>query len=505
MKLPARLLASLLSPLLVAASAQSILRGSSDAPPLLECEEKNQRYYGAWDDAFVCNEADRIILRRGDSLYSHSMCEDNPPMLMSKTPTLDRTRIIACIPSGGKLWAFLNSRETGAFAIDVNNGQISNFKVPHRTITGAPAPGTRIRSHVAVRHAGSVILMIEGSDPLTWPGEANNRPVYIWMSLESGRVVRFPIGWDLRYFSQDQSIAVFAKPPVETFQPGPLQAVTMQTGEYSEVLPDRNAEGYVLFNAEDTPEVKPVYMRRAQMGGKDFFKGFSVNGQILLFNPDLDSIDKTLYPLQTLAIDGFIGFRLHQHGLGPLEPSPLWIMTAEDSAIPEPVAPFVTDFAILKDGNCVFTVTGNGDELKASSEAFFRAFDDKSVWNVLDGVSRLPELEREFAGKSFVEDRIKVRLIKSLGTRSPIVLCLFQHDRRDWRALAEGKRLKTELWGRAVILTSKGERCMTSLFREERAPDMIWLHSTGRLFTGVTEGAVIHLYARDINLPLDPD
>jgi hypothetical protein len=502
MKLPARLLASLLSPLLVAASAQSILRGSSEAPPLLECEEKNQRYYGAWDDAFVCNEADRIILRRGDSLYSHSMCEDNPPMAMSKTPTLDRTQIIACIPSGGKLWAFLNSRETGAFAIDINSGQISNFKVPHRTIADAPAPGTRIRSHVAVRHAGSVILMIEGGNPQTWPREANNHPVYFWMSLESGRVVRFPIGWDLEYFSQDQHTAIFATPQPEAFQPRPLQAVTMQTGEYSDVVPDRNAEGYVVGG---TQEVQPVYMHRPPMRSRAFFKGLSVNGRVLLFNRDLDKSDKTFYPLQTMEIDGFIGFRLHHTALVPREPSPLWLMRAEDPAIPERVAPLVTDFAILKDGNCVYTVTGNGDEHKASSEVFFRAFDDKSTWNVLDGVPRLPEIEQEFAGKSFVEDRMKVRLIKGFGTRSPIVLCLFQHDRRDWRALAEGKRLKTELWGRAVILTSKGERCMTSLFREEPAPDMIWLHSTGRLFTGVTEGAVIHLYARDINLPLDPD
>jgi len=39
---------------------------------------------------------------------------------------------------------------------------------------------------------------------------------YYWMNLESGKVMRFPTGWDLNYFSADQRRAVF-----ENIQPTP--------------------------------------------------------------------------------------------------------------------------------------------------------------------------------------------------------------------------------------------------------------------------------------------
>ena len=488
------LIASVLCSLLTLVSAESIPPVDSKAPPMSDCKVSGQRDLGAWDDVFVCKEQDMLILRRGDTLYSLLMEEGSQPREIASMPTLANTRIVTCVPFGERIWLFLNSTETDVFAVEASSGNVADFKIPNLTIPGSHAP--RIQSYVAVPHAGLVILMIEGGDRETWPRDGN-RPVYFWMSLESGDVVRLPIGWDLDYFSEDQRVAVFGMTKEEAFQ---RQAINMQTGESLDALPGLKRNGYVPFNWTETHPVKPIYMNRPKMGDQAFFKGLSLNGQELLIDLDLD---KTFYLSQAMETDGFVGFRLRREGGSGGEPCPLWMMKAENPTSPERVAASVTDFAVLKAGNGVISTTGHGAKM-ASSEAFFRVFHDKSMWNVLDGVARLPELERELAEKNFVQDGMTVRLIKGFGNESPIVLCLFEHFRGDMRSLVlptEEKTVKRELWRRAVVVTSKGERCMTGLFREGRVPDILWLHNSGILMTGFTDAGKTELSAFTLELP----
>jgi len=304
--------------------------------------------------------------------------------------------------------------------------------------------------------------------------------------FETGRVVCFPIGWDLDYFSRDQRSAVFGKARGEAFQKRPLQAVTMKTGEYLDALPSRNEKGYVPFSWADTQAVKPFYTHCPKMGDRDFFNGVSVNGRVRSISLDLD---ETFYCSQAMEADGFVGFRLRRKGGSGNESSPLWLVKDEDPKKPERAAPIVTDFTVLKSGNCEFTTTGYGDR-KACREPFFRAFDAKSLWRVLDDVKRLPPRDPEFTKKDYIQDEMSVRLVTGFGSGMPIALCLFQHSREDMRTRAfptEGKTVKKEFWRRAVILTPGGKRCMTRLFREGRLSDVIWLHLSGMLFTGVNE------------------
>ncbi len=494
MKISVGHLASILCSLLVPANAESTPPGDSKAPPLLDCEVTSQRDLGAWDDAFVCEDKDMLVLRRGDTLHTLLMGEGAQPKEIVTLDTLSHTRIIACIPSGERVWLLLNSTETDAFAVEVNSAKVADFKIPNLTIPGSLAP--RIQSYVTVPHADAVILMIEGGDRETWPRDGN-RPIYFWMSLTTGNVVRFPIGWDLDYFSMDQGVAVFGRTREEAFK---RQVISMQTGASLDSIPFGKANGYVPFNWTDTHAVKPIYMNRPKMGDQAFFRGLSIKGRVLLIDLDLD---ETFYLSQAMETDGFVGFRLRREGGSGGEPSPLWIVKAENPTSPESVATSVTNFAVLKAGNSVISTTGHGVK-KASSEAFFRDSHDKSMWNVLDGVARLPELELELAEKDYVQDQMTVRLITGFGNQSPIVLCLYEHFRGDMRSLVlptEEKTVKRELWRRAVVVTSEGKRSMTGLFREGRVPDILWLHNSGILMTGFTEAGKTELSASTLELP----
>jgi len=471
------LLLSTLSAPLQAVTSRS---GTTTAPPLHDCELTDQRDLGVWDDVFVCDDQDMIILRRGVGLFSLSTKGSDNPKELATAPVLTNARIISCATTGERLWLFMESTQTSPFAIDAQSGEVSEFEIQKLRVPGNHTPG--IQSHVIVPHTGSVLLMIAGGDRDTWPRDGN-RPIYFWMSLKSGKVVRFPIGWDLEYFSANQRVAVFEKPQETRFQRRPLQAVDMETGDYLANPPDRRNEHFVSFNWAETRMVKPLYVRRTETGDRDHFGGISMRGTVLPFDLHLK---ETSYLSTAKAEDDFTGFRLRREGAADLEASPLWIVSSNQPPNPEYIAPATTGFALLKRGNCVYVTTGHGPK-GASSEAFFSVYSNKSTWNVLDGVQRLPELEAQFADKDYIEDKMNVRLIDSFGSQTSIVLCLFQHVRGDMRAIAfpvRGKSMERKTWQRAVLLTSNGERYMTNLFREGQAPDLIWIHDSGRVITG---------------------
>lgn len=469
----------------VSVSAESAQSATPKVPPLHDCELTEQRDLGVWDDVFVCDDQGMIVLRRGEALFSLSMTGSADPTELAKASVLAKTQIVASVGSDDKLWLFMQGGDTAPFAIDAYSGRLSKFDIPGLKIPGKHAPG--IQSHVVVQHAGGVILMIAGGDRDTWPRDGN-RPVYFWMSLRSGKVVRFPIGWDLYYFSGNQRVAIFEKPQEQCFQRHPLQAVDVETGGYVEKIPDQRKERYVLFNWTETQSVKPFYVRRAETGDRDHFAGISLKGHMYPFDAKLNGV----YYLSTAKTrEGFVGFRLRREGNAGGEPSSFWLMGLKQHESPQLVATGVTSFAMLDQGNCVFATFGHGPK-EESSEAFFRSYSGKFTWNILDGVKRLPELDEQFTDKDYVEDRMTVRLIDGFGNHDSLALCLFSHFRGDLRAFAltddvskmQDKRVEWITWRRAVILTSDGERHMTSLFREGNVPDLIWLHNSGKLIVG---------------------
>lgn len=496
MKTSLALLALLLGTLLAA----SVVLPRSAAPRLQNCKASDPRDLGSWDDALVCQEKAMLILRRGETLYSLAMAEGAQPKEIATAAALADTRMHACIPSGENLWVFLNSTQSDVFAVEVRSGKVVEFKIPNLALPGSHAP--QIQSYVSVPHAHSVILMISGGDHATWPRDGN-RPLFFWMSLQTGQVVSFPIGWDAEFFSSDERIAVFEKIQVEPFKRRPLQAVDMETGKYSDALPDRKTEAVAPFDWPDTQAVKPIYGRREKTGDISWFQGISVNGQVL---PMYFELEKPAYLTQAMEADGFVGFRLNEEGSSSMFPSSLWLVKAENPATPELVDPAATDFTVLGSGNILFATDGHGAK-KSSTEVFFRAHGDKATWNVLDGVSRLPELGQKLAEKRYIEDRMTVRQIPGFGSGAPIALCLFWHYRADGRSfismkdIEEGKTIESQTWRRALIVTSRGDRYLTDLFREGGIPDIIWLQNSGLLITGYKRAGQIHLSAYTLKLP----
>jgi hypothetical protein len=454
------------------------------APALRDCPTEKKRDLGVWDDVFVCDDQDVIVLRRGEGFFSMSLSASASLKKLATAPAARTTRIIDYAGSGDRLWLFLQSDKAAPFAIDARSGKVSHFDVPNPKMPGRHAAS--IQSRVILRHVDAALLMISGSDRETWPRDGSG-PLYFWMSLKSGKVVAFPIGWDLSHFTADQRVAVFEKLQLRRFEHRPLQAVDMKTGSMMAELPDRQSKGVTPFVWTDTQRVKPIYLRSPETRVQGNFAGIAINGSIfpIAIEQIAVGLDKGRY-LSTAKVNGaFAGFRLTREGAMIGERSPFWLMSLKQKQSPQLVAPEVTDFAILDKGNCVFITSGHGRRGE-SSEAFFRGAIGNATWNVLEGVERLPELDKEFVDKSYIEDKAQVRLIDGFGARNSLVLCLFSHFRGDMRANFSpvGKRLEMITWRRAVILTSSGERYMTGLFREWNLPDFIWLHNSGRVVTG---------------------
>ncbi len=462
--------------------AQSLPAVAVSAPALRNGQFTEHRDLGLWDDVFVCCDQDAVLLRRESDLFALSISGSANPSKLFTALALAEAQMVTCAASGERLWIFLQSSRSVPFALDAQSGKMAKFEIAGLKVPGNQSPG--IQSHVIIRHADAVIVMIAGGDRETWPGRGN-RPLYFWLSLKSGKVVAFPIGWDLEYFSPDQQVAVFEKPQRREFERRPLQAVDVRTGDFVTDAPDRQHMNVVPFNWTDTQSVKPLYGRHAETGDRNYFAGISVNGSVLPFDLGLNGVH---YMSIAKAKDGFAGFRLRREGALGVEPSSFWQTALSGDQKPELAATGVTDFVMLGGGNCIFTSAGHG-RTGLSSEPFFRIHKDKTLWNVLEGVDRLPELDKEFADKVYVEDRMSVRLIEGFGgdSRNWLALCLLTHFRGDMRSggfPVQEKPLKPTTWRRAVLLTTDGQRYMTDLFRDGNVPDCIWLHNSGRVIIG---------------------
>jgi hypothetical protein len=480
----AKRIATVLFPLIILpacalqAAAESNLKAIS-APPLRGYRTNDTTDLGVWDAAFACDELDCLVLRQGQELFSLPMVSPAKPVRMATILQATNVEIVAGVRSKTNLWLFCQSPEVAPFALELNSGKRIELEIPGVRIPGQHAPS--IQSHVLVPHADAAMLMVAGSDRKTWPREGN-RPVYFWMGMQSGRLVRFPIGWDLEYFSSDQTVAVFKKPQEEHFQRRPLQAVDVRTGVTTAKIPNRQEGGVVPFDWTDTQRVKPLYIRRPETGDADHFAGVSLNGHAYPFDIPMNGV----HYLSTAKEKGeVIGFRLRREGgIGP-SPSAFWFGSLRENQKPEQVADAVTDFEMLQAETCVFVTSGHGPK-GASLEAFVYDHSSKTVWNVLDGIERLPPLDPELAGRDYIEDKMTVRLVPGGGSgkRGQLVLCLVSHFRGDLRALAfpsQGKRLKTERWNRAILVAADGWRSVAEILAEGKMPDAVWLHNSGKI------------------------
>lgn len=448
------------------------------APPLHQGKVSPTTDLGLWDDVFVAHDQDIIVLRRGDELFSLSMDAAAKPKRIARVAQASNTQIFAGTAIDKRIWLFLNSSKAAPCAVDVQSGTLVLFDIPGLKFPGSQTPS--IGACRIVPHLQAAVLDVSGGDRATWPRDGN-RPVYFWMDLKSGKVVQLPIGWDLDYFSADESVAAF----------GPTRAINMKTGEKIDAAPNRRKELCNSWDWTDKQRVRPLYERREGKGDADYFAGLSVDGRVLPVNLGLADVR---YVSLAKADDSAAGFRLRHSGASASELSPLWLAPFKDPKKTELIANDVADFAMLGFGNTIYVTfekpaKRNLAENRGRHEAFFYTRSDRSSWNVLEGVERLPKLGEAFAEADFIQDRLRVRLIEGFGVskHEPAVLCLFEHHRGDRRAFAfpsEGPALKSETWRRAILIGRDGKRLLTPLFRDGNLPDQIWLHHSGKVLSG---------------------
>ena len=467
-------LAILLAAITQRARAQNPLPAATVAPGLRHTTSGDRRDHGLWDDIVPVYGRNLLLLSRDSTLWSLSISGPSKLEKLAASPWLAGSSIVTCAESGKKLWVFVNARDRGPFAIDAHSGETTEFPIAGLNISAHEKPV--IESHVIVRNADAIVLMISGGDQATWPRDGN-RPLYFWMSLRSGTVVEFPIGWDLDYFSEDQTIAVFgADLDKETFRRR-LQAVDVRTGGPVADVPDQRKAAFIPFNWPDTEPLKWLFSRREGPADIDDFAGLSENGVVRLF-------DLKLGRRTTLKeADGFVGFRSQPDNGYYAAPGPFWISPISPGQTPKLVAREVLDFMMFGGGSAVYS---SADRLSngPSSEVFYHDYQNGTQWNVLDGVERLPPLDHEFMLRDSVKEEMSARFIGSSGNNvhARAILCLFTHYRRDddgSPSTKTNKVFESQMWHRTVLVASSGQRYLTDLFRENEQPDEVWFHPSG--------------------------
>jgi hypothetical protein len=448
------------------------------APQLHQGKVSPTTDLGTWDDVFVLHDQDFIVLRRGDELFSLAMEASAKPKRIAKVAAVNNTQIITGVAVDKRLWLFLNSSKSAPCAVDALSSTVATFDIPGLKVPGSQAPG--IGAYRIVPHLQAAVLDVSGGDKATWPRDGN-RPVYFWMDLKSGKVVRLPIGWGLDYFSADESVAAF----------GPARPIDMKTGEKIDMAPNRRKEPFITYDWTNNNRVRPLYERREGKGDVDYVAGLSVDGRVLPVNLGLEDV---FYMSMAKSDDSAAGFRLRRSGAGTSEPSPLWLVPFKDSKKTESIAAEVTDFTMLGYGNTVYVTREKAvkrafAESRRYDEAFFYTRTDRSTWNISEGVERLPKLAEVFAEANFIEDIFRVRLIEGFGAgkHEPAAICLFEQSRGDRRAFAlpgPGPALKSETSRRAIVIGRDGKRSLAPVFQDGNLPDQIWLHHSGKVITG---------------------
>ncbi len=461
------------------------------APKIRECQEAKTHDLGLWVDVFRYENSDAIILRRGDEIFSYSLVTSDLKRIRTITE-MTGSHIINGIAWGNHQWLFCKSDATSPFAIDLSTGQKVQFEIPE-------VSGAAIHAIITSGYEGGTIFEINGDGMAEWPRDGN-RSLYFWMSLESGRMIKFQTGWDFNYFSADQGTAVFENLSTNAMEYRPWVSVDMETGAVIEKLPDRTkglwsesvpgfSEGSIdkYKNRQNvwqlrTPQT-PMKLLKPQIRrgfADDTFAGLSADGiacSLTMTNAKLDRCE------DAKLTGNLAAFLLQPDGGGRNENS-LWITKLKKNAMPTLLATNCS-FEILGAHYCALIDYGK------IPECIVYDAESKTAWNVLDGVplwtntiavlggtdkrkTNMPQIESDSG------PMVSLRLVPGFGsTRFPAqVLCLFSSMN-----VVSANMLATPDFRQFVLLTAQGNRYQIKL--PKNVSDLLfgqqfWLHNSGK-------------------------
>jgi hypothetical protein len=470
------------------------------APKIRECQEAKTHDLGLWDDVFRFENSDSIILRRDDELFSYSLVTSDLKRIRTISE-MTGSHIINGIAWGNHQWLFCKSDATPPFAIDLLTGKKVQFEIPE----GA---SLAIDAIITTKYKGGTIFLTSGDDA--------------WMSLESGRMIKFPTGWYLNYFSADQRTAVFVKPSTNAMEYGPWVPVDMETGTVIEKLPDRTkglwsesipgfSEGSIdkYKNRQNvwqlrTPQT-PMKLLKPQIGrgfADDTFAGLSADGiacSLTMTNAKLDRCEDAKLTGNLAAFllqpDGGIG-------------NSLWVTQFKENETPILLATNCS-FEMLGDRRCAL-ITRN-EMPKSLPEGVVYDAETKTAWNILDGVPLWTNTIAAFSGadehrmsmpqtSSGIGQRVSLRLVPGFGSpRFPAqALCLFSSMN-----IVPDNMPFSPAMRQFVLLTAQGDRYQIKLSKS--VSDLVfgqsfWLHNSGKLVVCQSEPTKNNSPARQFHL-----
>lgn len=444
--------------------------GNVPAHPLKQSPPSEVRELGVWDDAIACAGDDFMILRRGDTLYRLPMIGNGNPEPLVHDPELGGSKSVTLARAGEKLWLLVTPNRTGnipPFALEVHSGLKAKVDLAGLKLSGKG----RIQSHVILPHVNAALLMVDGVDPA-------NRPVFAYINLQTGKVVTFPFGWDLSYFSENLDVAVLET--TQRCEDGRryLQGIDLRTGERIPTVPDRKLSRTSPFSWTDVESIRPLYVCREGEADRSFIAGIVTQGTPRPFQLNLE---KVYYLSTAKEQDGFAGFQLRPEGGNG--PQRYYQLELRQGSNPEFIGEGIADFSLLGGGNSILVTTGHG-HLRKSKEAIFRSRDGAHTFNILDGIERMPPLPVDFVGQDFVTDQLDVKLIDGFGSGigNELVLCLFTQNRMDMRSIPDPRKvrmLERSSWENAILVDRHGSRWRTTIKGD--ACDDLWFHKSGKL------------------------
>jgi len=458
------------------------------APTMQECQEAKINDLGLWDDVFRFKNLDSIILRRGDELFSYSLVTSDLKRIRTISD-MTGSRIIDGVAWEKHQWLFCQSDVTLPFAVDLSTGQKVQFPIPQVKLPGTSGPA--ISAIVVAGSEGGTIIEISDD--------------YFWMNLESGRITKFPTGWDLRYFSADQKRAVFENVSTNSMMYRPWVTVDMTTGKVTAELPDQTKELWSEPTMEfwqasvskyessqnvwqlRTPRT-PMKLLHPQPGrgfGGDKFAGLSVNG---IDYPLVMTNVGTTRCVDAKSAGNLAAFWLQSDGG---EGNELWISQLKKEAIPTLLATNCS-FEMLGAHRCA--LIARSEALASWPEAVVYDAESKRAWNILDGVqtgrTQLPDqgvgadkTNRPIYPESIsgTGPMVAVKMVPGFGSdRFPtLALCLCSSSH-----VVPQNMLPPPVVRQIILLTAQGERFQVEL--PKNVSDLIfgqefWLHNSGKL------------------------
>lgn len=493
------------------------------APYMRECQEAKINDFGLWNDAFRFKDSDVVLLRQQDALFSYSLVTGDLRKIRT-LPDLVDSRLVDGITWGKHQWLFCQSRTVLPFAVDLSTWKTVTFEIPSVKTSGAEGPAIH-----AVINAGfgpGTIIAITGDGVDGWPRDGN-RPLYYWMDLNSGKVVKFPAGWDLSYFSADQRRAVFENISTNAMMYRPWVTVDMATGEAAGELPDQTKDlwsepipGYWHVSTDrwgqsdkyrhvwalrspQTP-AKLLYPQPGRGSADDKFAGLSINGVDYPLAMTNTARDRCIDAKSTGNLAAFL---LEPDGGGG---NSLWITPLKANEKPTLLATNCS-FELLGSQHCAVLVRNHFPA--AAPEALVYDVKSNAAWNVLDGVPAWSQITARVGATnrlgttpemlaSGIGPMVAFRLISGFGSaRYPAeVLCLCSTEH-----IVPENAIPPPVRHMAILLTAQGRRYQVNLppGMQDSLLGGLWLHNSGKLIICQNENpagnrAQLHLYVADL-------